>query len=120
MQSFSTIFLPQMNKDEIDGYIEFLDQTFPERVLRCILSGNNDCILSQADIQTKLEHLKKQRNDLIAVGILQPNHEQHSMKWIKEQPLSQDTRCFLSIYIEDTEKKLDCYTDLKKKIEEKL
>ena len=98
---------------------EKLDRTFPARVLELILNGKKETSLNPEEIHKQLKQLEYRRRELINIGILSPqdNGNTEVLRWNGEQALSEDTCCFLSVYIEDSKKKLDCYCSLKEKLD---
>ncbi len=101
---------------EYGSISQSLERTFPSRVLQLVQVGNTD--LQRENLSEQLNHLQKQRNRLINVGLL--NKEEDSDFNIQSNTIDntdESTKMFLSVYVEDVEKKLNVFKDIADKIE---
>lgn len=88
-----------------------LDQTFPQR----IIENQNLNIETETDISHRLKSLSETRESLVNVGLIDesadgPIQPDHAFK-------EESVRRILSIYIDDTQKKLSIFTDIDDKIQ---
>lgn len=81
---------------------EAMDRTYPYRVIRN--SGN---VLTIEEIKEKIENLERKRQLLAENGLLVENDEMNISELLDE--IKDENRLNLSIYVQDTEKKLSVY-----------
>lgn len=87
-----------------------LDRSLPRR----ILTNNPDQLLARTEIDAKLSDLELRRRALEGAGILAPENE--SVTAVPNE-MSDDIQRVISIYVNDTQHKLDIFGSLQKKIE---
>ncbi|WP_422445606.1 AAA family ATPase [Thermoanaerobacterium sp. DL9XJH110] len=95
------------------AYTQELDRTFPRRLIQIMTSKNKDMILSKEEINKELVKLENKRKDLIEVGLLKPGND------VNVEPtgeIDEHTIKVLSLYIKDTQNKLNFFNDVEKKI----
>lgn len=104
--------LTNIIKTKLNDYAEIsqaLDRTFPLRLVKQISST-----LTEQQIRDRLENLERKRSKLIDIGLLDKDE---SSQFEIPQHIEPDTINVLSIYVEDTEKKLAVFDQLADKIE---
>ena len=87
-----------------------LDRTFPVRVIQGKVSYN----LTEQQLRQKLSDLETKRHQLINVGLLEKTEDSN---FPITDNLDESTRKFLSLYVEDTEKKLNIFSDFAYRLE---
>lgn len=88
-----------------------LDQSFPKR----IIDGRNFPVTTRQDILERLANLAKKRRELVNAGLMgQTEREPHSNP---EDLDDENILRILSIYISDTEEKLDVFSELYERVE---
>jgi hypothetical protein len=109
------------NAEELSDKIEFqlseygkvsqlLDRTFPVRVVQGKVSYN----LTEQQLRQKLSDLETKRHQLINVGLLEKTEDSN---FPITDDLDESTRKLLSLYVEDTEKKLNVFSDFAYRLE---
>lgn len=93
---------------------EQLDRSFPNRLLDLIISGREENILSEDKIRKKLIELETKRISLEELGLVNSGT---TTKLPEKLNISLDTSRFLTLYIEDNEKKLEVFDEIKNKID---
>lgn len=89
-----------------------LDSSFPIRLVRA--KGLSS--LSEKSIKNKLEDIERKREELISVGLLEREKEsQFSNSSIED--INESNKTALSLYTDDTAKKLSVFDELAEKIE---
>lgn len=95
---------------------EELDRTFPQRVLNIIFKKNKKSeIYSKEDIEKALAELEKNRSELSELGLITEAGDS-LVKIPDQKSLTDDTRVFLSKYIEDNKIKLEIYKEISNKL----
>lgn len=95
------------------AHTQELDRTFPKRLIQIMTSKNNDKILSKEKINEELNKLEIKRKNLMEVGLLKPGND------VDVEPtgeIDEHIMKVLSLYINDTQKKLNFFNDVEKKI----
>jgi len=96
----------QTNLGQYADLSQSLDRSFPARLVKATHS------LSDQDLHRRLEQLEQKRKSLISVGLLEPQPD-----GLEIQPeINEKTQSVLSVYIEDTERKLQVFDNLAAKI----
>ena len=106
--------LAKLMQDKFKEYgktSQSLDRTFPMRVMKQKQSTE----VTDSQLRQKLEELEDTRADLISVGLL--DRDENSDFKIQPQDIDESTKNALSVYVEDTEKKLNVFDDIAKKID---
>jgi predicted ATP-binding protein involved in virulence len=85
-----------------------LDRSFPSRLLS---AGNADTI-DEGTLRRKYAEVEERREQLMAVGLI----EEEGRVWLPGQSMDATERKVLSLYIEDTEKKLHAFDELQRKL----
>lgn len=112
---------------EAEAVGESLNRSFPSRIIEMVIPTNtvdlprkNLKIISYKAIRDLIKNLEQTRKNLISVGLLEENQADSNLK-IPEKIMSSTKettlRSFLSLYIQDTFKKFDVYSDLAAKID---
>jgi len=91
-----------------------LDRTFPQRLITLMLNHNTAAI-DPLQVQSQLEDLERKRHALETVGLL--DKSQQSPLVSIENLEDDDTRRVLSLYIEDTKKKLAVFDETARKVD---
>jgi predicted ATP-binding protein involved in virulence len=90
-----------------------LDRTFPARLMRMMLQRNGSAFMTEEEINKELEILEEKRKNLEEVGLLNfgaPVTVEAS------GGMDDAVKKVLTLYIEDTEKKLKAFNELEQKI----
>ncbi len=87
-----------------------LDKTFPKRVLQQQGMPN----LTEPQLRSALDALDETRSRLIEVGLLDKDETPDSQ--IQNQRIDDSTKNLLSVYVKDTEEKLDVFSEIAAKI----
>jgi predicted ATP-binding protein involved in virulence len=109
--------LVQNIKDRIDEYAtvsQSLDRSFPTRALRQRPVPEQ---LTDEMLQNKLGELEVHRNRLVEIGLLEEEEEYQNFQIQSQEIIDEGTRNFLTVYIEDVEKKLNVFGDLADKVD---
>ncbi|NOU75499.1 AAA family ATPase [Paenibacillus sp. LMG 31458] len=88
-----------------------LDRTFPTRLVR--LKNNEE--LNNEKLLNKLDELETKRKKLIKLGLLDNNSDLEFQ--VSNEEIDDRTRSVLSIYVSDTEQKLNVFNDLASRID---
>jgi len=108
--------LAELMQDKFTEYgtiSESLDRTFPVRVLE--QQGRLGTDWTNEKLRHRLDELKKTRDRLIEVGLL--NQDENPDIEFPRETRDESTRNLLSVYVEDVEKKLNVFSDIASKIE---
>lgn len=100
-------------QDKLAEYAQLsqsLDRTFPVRVIQQQVIAK----MSDENLRTKLSEIEAKRYKLINVGLL--DKDENPDFQIPEK-IDETTNKFLSVYVEDVEKKLSVFDDLAERIE---
>jgi predicted ATP-binding protein involved in virulence len=100
----------QTQNTEYGKLSQSLDRTFPIRVIQKKVSND----LTEQQLKYELSELEKKRHKLISVGLLEKAEDSNLSQ---TGNFDKTTRKLLSIYLEDTEKKLNVFSDLAYKLE---
>ena len=96
---------------------EELDRTFPQRVLNTIFKGDKSAeIFDKENIEKLLEELVQTRSELSELGLITGSGDS-LVKIPARESLTDETRIFLTNYIEDNITKLEIYKKLAEKLE---
>lgn len=89
-----------------------LEQTFPQRLLRL---GNGSSSLSVEELRDRMTELDRRRDELKRLGLLDriESHPSHPGELDNLEPTEKSV---LTLYVQDTEKKLDILNDLASRI----
>jgi predicted ATP-binding protein involved in virulence len=90
---------------------QFLDRTFPARVVKQRLSLN----LTEEQLRHQLSELEATRSRLIQADLL--DKDENSDFQIQPQNIDDSTKNILSVYVEDVGKKLNVFNEIARKIE---
>ncbi|GIP43195.1 ATP-binding protein [Paenibacillus sp. J45TS6] len=88
-----------------------LDRTFPARLVRL----RNPEVLDNIELLNKLNELETKREKLIKLGLLDSGTDPEFQ--VSNEEIDDRTRSVLSIYVRDTEKKLNVFNDLASRID---
>ncbi|UXE63184.1 MAG: AAA family ATPase [Woronichinia naegeliana WA131] len=100
----------QTQNTEYGKLSQSLDRTFPIRVIQ--KKASND--LTEKQLRQKLVYLETKRHQLINVGLLEKTEDSN---FPITDNLDESTRKLLSLYVEDTEKKLNVFSDFAYRLE---
>ncbi len=96
---------------------EELDRSFPQRVLDVIFDKNRESvILSKEQIVAALEDLEERRLKFGELGLI-TNTKDSMISIPKKKDLTDETRIFLTKYIDDNIAKLEVYSELFEKLD---
>ena len=106
-------------RDKIKGILtesstlsQSLDRTFPQRLLDSYGKIDKTSDISKEDLLKRLENVEKKRNFLMSVGLYDVAKEKIDNPVLGDEKITQ----VLSVYVEDTEKKLNIFDELANKI----
>lgn len=88
-----------------------LDRTFPSRLMDLAAQQSD---ISESEVRAKLDELEAKRKSLMAVGLVDQNPNDAVLASNK---IDESTKTVLSLYIEDSQKKLAVFDDIAPKIE---
>ncbi len=100
----------ELQLSEYGKVSQSLDRTFPVRVVQEKVSYN----LTEQQLRQKLSNLETKRHQLINVGLLEKTEDS---SFPITDNLDESTRKLLSLYVEDTEKKLNVFSDFAYRLE---
>jgi predicted ATP-binding protein involved in virulence len=100
----------ELQLSEYGKVSQSLDRTFPVRVIQ----GKESQNLTEQQLRQKLSNLETKRHQLINVGLLEKTEDSN---FLITDNLDESTRKFLSLYVEDTEKKLNIFSDFAYRLE---
>jgi predicted ATP-binding protein involved in virulence len=100
----------ELQLSEYGKVSQSLDRTFPVRVIQGKVSYN----LTEQQLRQKLSDLETKRHQLINVGLLEKTEDS---SFPITDNLDESTRKLLSLYVEDTEKKLNVFSDFAYRLE---
>ena len=93
-----------------------LDRSFPQKVLNMIFKEDQASeIYDKEKIENSLQELEKTRSDLVELGLITGGGDS-LVKIPARESLSEQTRIFLTNYIEDNITKLEIYKELAEKL----
>ena len=87
-----------------------LDQSFPRR----IIEHRNNQLQDETEVRARLTALARKRGELIGAGLIREGEEEHLSN--TDDLADEDIRRILSIYISDTETKLNVFDELNSKV----
>jgi predicted ATP-binding protein involved in virulence len=90
-----------------------LDRSFPTRVVNPIIKKRK---VKEEELRNKLEQLEQKRQYLSSVGLLDQEGAD-SIQVQEQDQIDESTKVVLSVYAEDTEKKLGIFDELANKID---
>ena len=91
-----------------------LDRSFPKRLVEQ-RSGRSSQGPSSTELPLKLHELEDRRIQLTEAGLLDKEDEKFDLSAYLEDPVLTDT--VLPVYVQDTEQKLDVFTEIARKID---
>jgi predicted ATP-binding protein involved in virulence len=100
----------ELQLSEYGKVSQSLDRTFPVRVIQEKVSQN----LTEKQLRQKLSYLETKRHQLINVGLLEKTEDSN---FPITDNIDESTRKLLSLYVEDTEKKLNIFSDFAYRLE---